>query len=225
MGNLNLDDVPVEQVYKPFTGRYVDAMPALMAEKRIPMPVSALMKRRLQVLDSKNEDLINNWWGNYYDSPDGLANFKQEYKLVKNAEPLLNIAKNSKLKNGGLILTEEQYDALKGETFSRKELEKAGINDWMPKDKIIEHPVWKAAAGSKDLLKNYANAQFKKYNDSKAMGTYLSEPQDIPTMRALVLSYGGYYGGGSSLSDGRYLGDDARLVGVRKKVLEELLQK
>jgi hypothetical protein len=223
MENLNLDDVPVEQVYKPFTGRYVDAMPALMAEKRVPMPISALMKRRLQVLESNNEDLINNWWGNYYDSPDGVANFKQEYKVVKNAEPLLTITKKSKLQNGALILTEKQYDALKGETFSREELEKAGINDWMPKDKVIEHPVWNAFV-PKDLLKNYANAQFKKYNNTKAMGIYVTNPQDVPTMRALVLYDGDYWW--SILYDGRYLDYViARLVGVRAKILEELLQK
>lgn len=225
MGNLNLDDVPVEPIYKPFEARYVDAMPAVRAEGRGPMPVSALMKRRLQVLESKNEDLIENWWGNYYDSPDGIANFKQEYKVVKNAELLLSINKKSKLQNGALILTEKQYDTLKGETFSRAELEKAGINDWMPKDKVIEHPVWNAFA-PKDLLKNYADAQFKKYNNTTAMGVYISNPQDTPTMRALVL-----YGGGgvirrSFLLDGRsldYYG--ARLVGVREKILEELLQK
>jgi hypothetical protein len=222
MGNLNLDDVPVEPIYKPFTGRYVDAMPALMAEKRIPMPVSALMKRRLQVLESKNEDLIENWWGHYYDSPDGIANFKQEYKIVKNAEPLLNITQESKLKNGALVLTETQYDNLKGETFSRKELEKAGINDWMQKSEVVKHPVWNAIAGSEDLLKNYANVQFKKYDSTKAMGVYISDPQDTHTMRALVL---GGCDRGSYLDDYGSLGSDARLAGVREKILEELLRK
>src|SRR3989344_6285000 len=151
-GALILDDIS-GLVYQTFQGRYVDAMPALTAEGRIPMSISELMKRRLQVLQSENKKLVSAWWGNYFDSPDGVAYKGDEVKVVLNAQMLLDITPGAELNDGALVLTEKQYDGLPGKTFSRKQLEKyrrkieseAGS---MIKNQALENPVWQAVAGS-----------------------------------------------------------------------------
>ena len=218
-GTLSLDDIALVPVYQTFQGRYVDAMPALTAEGRIPMSISELMKRRLQVLQSENEELVSAWWVNYFDSPDGVAYKGDEVKVVLNAQMLLDITPGAELNDGALVLTEKQYDGLPGKTFSRKQLEKyrrkieseAGS---MIKNQALENPVWQAVAGS-ELLEQYADAHFKRYDAKTAMGVYLSSSQDRPTMRTLILNYGDYHR--SNLDGGRGLGGDiARLVGVRE---------
>jgi len=217
-GTLSLDDIAPVPVYQTFQGRYVDAMPALRADNRTAMSIPALMKRRLQVLKSGNENLVNAWWENYFDFPDGVAYKGDEVKVVLNAQPLLDITPEAKLSQEALVLTEAQYSKLKGPTFSRKEMEKAGINAWQTKSQVLKNPVWQAVAGSK-LLEQYAAAHFKRYDAKTAMGVYLADAQDQPTMRALVLINYGY---DRSYLGGGLLGDDvARLVGVQSGALEE----
>jgi len=214
IGTLRLDDIAPAPIYQPFQGGYAYNMPTLRAEGRIPMLIPAHMKRRLQVLKSGNEELVNAWWENYFDSPDGVACKGDEVKYVPNAQLLLSITPNAELSNGALVLTEKQYDGLLCQTFSRKELQKAGLNEWLTKNQVLNHPVWQAVAGS-ELLEQYADAHFKRYDAKTAMGVYLSSSQDRPTMRTLILNYGDYHR--SNLDGGRGLGGDiARLVGVRE---------
>ena len=213
IGTLRLDDIAPAPIYQPFQGGYAYNMPTLRAEGRIPMLIPAHMKRRLQVLKSGNEELVNAWWENYFDSPDGVACKGDEVKYVPNAQLLLDITPEAKLSNGALVLTEKQYDALQGKTFSRKELEKLGGNNGLTKNQVLKHPVWQAVAG--DILEQYADAHFKRYNAKTLMGVYFSSLRDKPTIRALALSNGGNHW--SHLFGGRYLdGSYARLVGVRQ---------
>src|SRR3989344_1384071 len=213
-GTLRLDDIAPAPIYQTFQGRYVDAMPALRADNRTAMSIPDLMKRRLQVLNSGKEKLIEAWWENYFDFPDGVAYKGDEVKYVPNAQLLLGITPEAKLSQGALVLTEAQYSKLKGPTFSRKELEKAGSNYWLTKNQVLKNPVWQAVAGS-ELLEQYADAHFKRYNTNEAMAVYLSSPQDKPTMRALALDDGDF--NWSVLVDYRNLDDNgARLVGVRQ---------
>jgi len=210
-GTLRLDDIAI--VYQTFQGRYVDAMPALRADNKTALPVRGQMRQRLQVLNLGKEDLIEAWWENYFDSPDGVACKGDEVKYVPNAQLLLDITPEAKLSNGALVLTEKQYDALQGKTFSRKELEKLGGNNGLTKNQVLKHPVWQAVAG--DILEQYADAHFKRYNAKTLMGVYFSSLRDKPTIRALALSNGGNHW--SHLFGGRYLdGSYARLVGVRQ---------
>ena len=222
-GTLSLDDIAPVPVYQTFQGRYVDAMPALRADNRTAMSIPDLMKRRLQVLKSGNKNLVSVWWDHYFDSPDGVAYKGDEVKVILNAQPLLDITPEARLPQGTLVLTEAQYNGLKGPTFSGKQLEKAGVNDWLPKSQVLKHPIWQAVAGNKKLLQQYANAQFSKYDNERAMGVYLLSSQDKPIMRALIL---GSDSGNGSICEDRYFDyGDARLVGVQSGALEERVQK
>src|SRR3989344_593077 len=211
-GTLSLDDIALAPIYQTFRGRYVDAMPALRADNRTAMFIPDLMKRRLQVLKSGNKNLINAWWNHYFNSSTGIAYRGDEVKVVQNAQLLQEVTQDTKFSEGALVLKDAQYKEQIGPTFSRKELKKAGVNDWLTKSQVLKHPVWQAVAGS-ELLEQYADAHFKRYDAKNAMGVYLSSPQDKPTMRALVLNdgdvNGSYLCGYGDLDYG-----DARLVGV-----------
>ena len=77
--------------YEMFQGRYIDAMPALIASGRIPMNTKQIAKRRLEVLSSGDHKLIDAWWTNYFDTSDAISYFKNEAKVITNCEPLINI--------------------------------------------------------------------------------------------------------------------------------------
>ena len=213
-----LNENPEAHSYKLFKGRYVDAMPLLRAEGRMPMSISALMKRRIEVLDSKDKDLIDAWWGDGYsmgpyDSSTGIATFNDEIKIVPNAEPLLNINRDSQLYRGALFMAKETYADLKGPIFSRKELRKAGQGKNMTRDQILEHPLWLAAAESDDLRGDYIDAQMQRLGNKKMMSVYTAGSYSAPTMRELIL--GGGSGGWRSCLIAGALGLEGDLIGKK----------
>jgi len=60
------------ETYKEFYGPNVKQMPALVAEGRVPMNVSQLMQRRLDVRNGP-QDVKTDWMGNYFDTGDAVA--------------------------------------------------------------------------------------------------------------------------------------------------------
>ena len=215
---LNLDDRSKIHTYQVFEGRYVDVIRILLADKRItPMPISSLLERRLQVLDTKDKYLIQAWWNNSFSSPDGIAYKNDEIKVVPNARPLLDITKDSELSDGALVLTDEQYEGLEGKTFSRESLRLySKHSDSSTKRKVLENKIWQVVVGDNELLKNYVDAHFRRYKHSTGMSIYLSDGQNQPIMRPLELNAGR---SGSDLDDipdidSNVARDDARLIGV-----------
>ena len=200
--------------YERFEGMYIDAMPALREAERIPMTTEALAKRRLEVLASGSEELIRAWWNNYYDTSDGVAYLGDEIKILKNSQLLIDITPEAELKDGALVLTEDQYNTLEGKTFKRSKL---GVtNDWLTKEQAKKHPVWQELLG--DVLEPYVDAVFEQYEKqygkrNELMGVFLADAQDVPTLRSWFV---GRLNGRSDLI-GCNLDHDARLVGVLDK--------
>ena len=206
--------------YEVFEGpRRIDVEVAIAKDNRQKAPVAGLMQFRLDALKSGYEPAIELAWSRWYDTSNWSAYRDGIVKIGEGFE----MPENPKLENGALVLTEKQFDDLQGETFSRKELEKADANDWLAKSQVLKHPVWQAVAGS-ELLEQYADAQFSRYGNEQAMGVYLASAQDKPTMRALVLDGGGNYR--SNLYNcGLFDYYGARLVGVQRGTLEDRVQK
>ncbi|MEK6856187.1 MAG: hypothetical protein AABX66_03460 [Nanoarchaeota archaeon] len=92
---LELNDAVLP--YKEFYGRNVDQMPALVADKRVPLSVAGLMERRLNSGKAV-------WKNNYFDCGDAIAYHPDGgVKIVLDAKPLREMTASSKLKNGALI--------------------------------------------------------------------------------------------------------------------------
>lgn len=224
MGNVttpfDLDDASTKPAFQVFEGpNYVDTMPALQADDRVALTISGLMKRRMDVLQSKNPQLIERAWNFYYDSVTGLAYKGNEVRVDDTSAILAGVTPRSKLVRGALPLTNEQWNNLADKPgFTSEEAQAAGLSEWLPQDEVIKHPAWKAVAGK--VLQACAEVVFNKYNLTTGMAVYLPQSQKEPMLRPLALDYGD--DDGSNLY-GRDLDDyRARLVGVRKDIgLEE----
>lgn len=198
--------------YKAFEGRYIDAMPALRADKRVPLTFRQIAGKQLEAVASGNEQMINGWLLNCFDTSDAIAYSGNEIKIVPDCELLKSINFDAKLKNGALVLSENQYKQLNGKTFQHSEFK---VNEHLTEQEAKEHPVWQAELG--DILEQYTKMVFsegkKKYGFDNAMKVYLAGSQEKPTLRPFhVLSISGR----SNLSSHyNYLDDFSRLVGER----------
>ena len=189
-------------------------MPALIADKRVPLSVAGLMERRL---NSGNIE----WRDNYFDCGDAIAYHPDGgVKIVLDAKLLREMTASSKLKNGALILADGVYETLGGFDFTRNELEGITERDLTLKE-VKDHPMWLALSRNPALLNEYSARMFaemkQRFKYDTAMGVYLASAEKVPTLRA---SFVGRLGYGSRLFGGGNLDvDDGRLVRVAPEAL------
>jgi hypothetical protein len=219
MSDLKLNNSTLP--YKEFYGANNEQMHLLIADGRIPISVAGLMKRRLEVLDSGDSELISAWWDNYVDTGNGILYHPDgEVKIVSNAQPFLDMNSESKLSNGALVLGNDRdssievYNSIKGAEFKRSDLGKTG--NVLTKDEVKNHPIWQELAGDKNLLSDYADVAFKlgkeKFNYDNMMGVYISSPQKNVVGRLWLVYFLGNYSNADGIS---YLYNyGGRLVGV-----------
>ena len=211
--------------YKVFKGpRRIDVEVAIDQDDRKKASVKNLMQFRLYALKSGYTPAIELAWSNCYDASTWIACYKGQVKIGEG----FSMPKNPELKDGALILTEEQFNNLQGKIFAREYLEKTGMssfggNNYLPKNKVLRHPVWRALAGNKKLLQQHVNAAFKKHNSEPAMGICLADESDVPTQQVFTFSIGYFYPRSSFLFN-KNLDFDACMVGVRSD-LEKKLKK
>ncbi len=184
--------------------------------------IEEIIEKRLEVLASGDEEEIDKFVNNYLDSSTGIVTYKREtedgikdkIKIIPNCETLKNIGRNPELYNGGIELTEEEYNQLEGEVFNREDLI---LNESLTEEEAKEHPIWKELVGE-EALNDYVDAVFdfvkEEYGEDKAMGVWIHDGKDVPVLRSCgVDRVGGY--GGSGHDGGNSLGYNARLVGVK----------
>jgi hypothetical protein len=145
------------ETFKEFYGRNVEQMPALIAEGRVPMNVSQLMQKRLDVRNGP-EAVRTDWW-DYFGTGDAVAYHPDgRVKIVLDSQTLREITPDSPIMYGALVLTEDAYNALEGEEFKKGKLGK--VDQLMSKKDVKAHPVWGALARNQALLNDYANYIF-----------------------------------------------------------------
>ena len=217
---LNLPDEYVQTgilkipFYKEYCGKNVEQMPKLITEGRVPMNTSQLMQRRLDFRNG-SEAVKTAWMDNHFDTGDAVVYHPNgDVKIVLDSQTLRDITPNSELRDGALVLTEEDYTALQGEEFEKGELGK--VNDRMTREDVKSHPVWKVLARDQGLLNDYADYIFaegkKRFGYNTAMGVYPDSAGDAaPKMRAWYvdgLEHRSSASGGCDLifGDGLFLG-------------------
>ena len=208
--SLQLNDKGSNE-YQEFYGRNIDQMPKLIADGRTPLGVAGLMRRRLEVIGTRLQDV---WWNNYFDTGDGIVRNPCGGATIALNTPLLRaITPNSNFHNYELVL----IGAPTGETFSKRDVEQYSRKHQSEKE-VVNNPFWLTFANhDAALLKDYARATFKlakaKYGYEKNMGIFLANPDSVPTVRPVYVGDLDYnrsaaYGNGS-------LGNSyGRLVGV-----------
>src|SRR3989344_2582524 len=211
-------NAPVQH-YEPFAGKYNEQMPRLLAAGYAPVSMAHAMGKRseIQAMPSSEvrDALMAGWFGSWIDTADGIAHNGDNVKVVLGARPLITITSESPLQSGAFVITPEVYAQLDGQEFTRRDLEKAGVNNWLSLKKVRAHPVWQVLAGDQKLLDDYSGIVFDALQTKEAMGVYLSGDRG-PSLRAWLL--GRVDDGRRSNADdrGRLGGGDALLVGVRR---------
>ncbi len=212
------------EAYQEFYGRNVEQMPKLIADGRVPMNVSQLMQRRLDIRNS-DDKVKSSYMDNYFDTGDAIVYHPDgRVKIVLDSEDLRNMAPDTSRNSGDLIIGEDVYNALEGEEFKKGKLGKTG--DWMSKKDVKSHPVWKVLARDQALLDDYTDYIFAEGKerfgyDTGGMGVFVSSASgDTPEMRA-------WFVGGLEYSSGAFgwYGfdyDRGRFVGIAPEALSAL---
>ena len=192
---LKLDST--REAYKAFpqegTAQIVQQMPKLIADGRVPMNVSQLMQRRLDVRSSDPE-IKNSYMDNYFDTGDAVV-YRPDgrVKIVLDSQTLRDMTPESQRNSGALVLTNDVYDSLQGEEFKKGKL--GNVNDGLSRADVKAHPVWKVLARDQALLNDYTDFIFGEYqprfskdsalDDLKLMGIYPGSINGTaPEMRA-----------------------------------------
>ncbi len=210
---LNEQVVP----YKEFDGKITEQMPKLIKEGRLPVSVSGLMQRRLQVDDAKySSEVRSAWHDNYFDTGDAIVYHPDgKVKIVHDAKSLREISPNSKLSDGALVLPAGAYESLDGAQFTKEDLRKY-MKDSLTRAEAKSNPLWNAMARDGNLLDAYVDFVFdtnqKRFSYDQNMGLYVGSSQKDETARSVFVD--GLRDG--SGADGRgHLGiDSGHLVGV-----------
>jgi hypothetical protein len=210
-------------IYKEFYGSNVEQMPLLIAEGRVPMSVSQLMQRRLN-LRNDSEVVKTAWMENFFDTGDAIVYHPNgDVKIVLDSQTLREMTLESEMtpqsqRNcGALILDEDVYKTLQGEVFKKGKFGK--VEDPMSRKDVKAHPVWKVLARDQALLNDYADFIFAESKERCDCDTTMpvypgSCGGDKPEMRTWSVGKLGhrcYVNGGNVLD--HYEG---RLVGISK---------
>jgi len=225
------------QNYRIFEGRYNEQMPLLVQESLTPLTAKDVMEYRIKAVQSKNIDEIYFWLKCHWDTITGLAHFNGQLIVVPNSELLSNINPESRLVNGSLPLTIDQYKELskKYEVIRR---DKVISGRDLTEKQAKEHLIWlklaqddkalldeyaglvlfskaKRVQGYKALLIEYAGLIFSKakrvYGYNVNMGIYLPKDQENPALRSWRLKHLNHRSGASVKID---LGNYTRLFGA-----------
>ena len=214
------------EAYQEFYGQNVKQMPKLIVDGRVPMNVSQLMQRRLDVRNS-DKSVKSSYMDNYFDTGDAVVYHPDgRVKIVLDSQTLRDMTPESQRNSGALVLTNDVYDSLQGEEFKKGKL--GDVNDGLSIADVKAHPVWKVLARDQALLNDYTDFIFGEYqprfakdsalDDLKLMGIYPGSINGTaPEMRAWFV-----YGleGGSYALGGSDLGIDlGRLVGIAPEAL------
>ena len=207
------------EAYKAFpekgTAPNTEQMPKLIADGRVPMNVSQLMQRRLDVRNS-DDNVKSNWMNNYFDTGDAIIYHPDgRVKIVLDSQHLRDVTPQSKRNSGALVLTKDAYDSLQGEEFKKDKLGKT--DEWLSKEDVKAHLVWKVLARNQGLLNDYTDYIFaegkEKFGYDSAMGIFPTSARgNTPEMRAWYV-----YGlvNRSNAGGWNYLDDDnGRFVGI-----------
>lgn len=110
---MNLNEKPTREKYKEFFGINTEQMELLRKDNRIPMTMKQIIERRL---NSSQPD----WNDNYFDTCDAIVYGKNgKFKIDTNNGFLKEMGKHTKLKNGGIKISKNYYNSLKGKEFDK----------------------------------------------------------------------------------------------------------
>ena len=126
------------------------------------MSVEDIMRRRLEVDGTSAEKY---WMECFFLTSDAIAYHPdRKFKICLDCENLKRINRNSKLKDGFLVLEEGVYESLEGEEFKYDEVE-SSLEKTLTFKQVTRNPVWRTVARDTSLLKLYSSKISGKWNE------------------------------------------------------------
>jgi hypothetical protein len=208
---------------KMFYGKYIEQMPRLLSEGRVPMSISQVMQKRLAAEGTSMEE----FWltDNLFDTGDGIAYHPDgRIKIVLDSkhlrkasfveEAINKIGGSILSEHGTILLSNSDYENLQGDEFSGKDIERFKVMS--PKS----NPLWQSLARNKLLLNDYvdyiAREYKRRFNSNDIMNIILIEASKKPVMVPIHIHSGNGRKNGSEI-DGAFYGlnwHDTRLLGI-----------
>ena len=220
MKEHNLPNEKGRNKFEIYKGSIKTQMPRIIADGRTPMSCSELMLRRLDLRDNESE--VRKFYMNrsFITGDAIIYHPNRKIKIICDSQTLRDL--NSESSTFEHFLNEEDYDKLEGEEFERNEMK---LYDWMSREEIRRHPIWKALAKDQKLLDDYTYLAFtenKQKNRKIGMGIY---PENYygnkPLMNVLIM--GPLMGNVRSISFGSH-GAEANLVGIAHNIKSQTYQ-
>lgn len=222
---LNLNDS--RKRYRGFHGENLREMYNISKDDdgRVPMNVRQIVEARNEAFYSRDMDFRDSWWDNSFDSVDGIAygGPKSEVVIVRNSDNLQHLypwIEFKKILDGSLILSEQDYESLKGLRISRSEFDKYACKDpekdMVSSEEVLNNPVWNYLFyGKEKSLEEHIDYIFTRKGYKKAMRIFVDQKQkEVPTLRAWHIKKNN-----SDLYGTYHLDDpNGRLVGILSEI-------
>lgn len=211
-----------------FEGLTINTMPKLVQAGYRPLSVYEIAKQRVNAWNSLDKNLISMWDVKYFDSGDSIVYHPfGKIKIIYDSKNLRKINKNSKLTDlGSLILPENSFTFLKGEEFSKQQVEMYS-KPAFTLNEVIKNPIWQSIfRHDTELLREYANEVFYRSNKQRTMGINLLEKAPKVEVENLICIGGINYDlydddlHSSNLyadKDGSVNNDGGRIIGINDK--------
>lgn len=174
-----------------YKGPNIDSMPELLGDRRVPVNFAQIMRQRLTILNDPDcpRLLITEWCDKYIASGDGARrNTDGTLKLAYDSASLRTINPESRLSEGALILTPEQYALGDGPHFTKKQVDTYTGHRHRSVKQAMQNPIYVEglARGDKALARAYAQALFVKYDET--LGIHAPSVQGLPIERLWIAS-------------------------------------
>jgi hypothetical protein len=211
--------------YKEFRGNAKIQISALLKAGYKPATMEDVMDLRT------NGQLKDNW----VDTIDAVAyNKSGDVKVIRNSKNLINLNKDSILKEGALVLSNSEFEELTGSDvlyLTKKDKEKIHGKEYTHQG-VKDSEVWNFLARESSKLVGYVDRIFpemeKRFGTEKAMGFYFDNKSNFNKLRAVCASR--VVSGSDAFAWSNLGYGDGRFVGIsvgdaNKQNLENVLSK
>ena len=119
-----LEKVDGVDKYKSYSGSFEEAINAIKSDRRTPMTIGQIARKRLEVYSDGDNKRNNVWWWNksYFGVYNGVAYFEDKIKVVDGDTLLMAILEGEQDEyTTETKISEEVYHSLEGKEFKKSE--------------------------------------------------------------------------------------------------------
>ena len=148
--------------YERFPGTGAKALWQMKERGFMPVSVEDVLQRRLDIQAFDKGLFSHDWSSPPVSTRDGFAYHPDgRVKVVLNAQPLLNISRENRVRHGALVLEAGVYETLPGQEFKKEELARL-TEIVLAEEDALKNPILRLLARDDALLKATADAVYQR---------------------------------------------------------------